>query len=91
MSVAAKARLDGLTLRAADVLCELLEEPTADPIRLKAAMEVLDRNDTTSKLQRIQATSVVLSAEDARQLQAAMQDGALVAEKYGVKYLPTVT
>lgn len=82
-----KQRLKGLTHRAVDVLSDLMECPTAEPVRLKAAMEVLDRNDDTSKLQRIVATSVVLSGEDALAITESIRQGELVAKKYGQRYL----
>lgn len=93
MSIAAtarklpKQRIESLADRAVDVLTELLEEPTAEPIRLKAATEILDRNDATSKLQRIQATAIVISPEDAKLLHETMNAGELVAQKYGARYL----
>lgn len=88
-SIPPERHIKNLAPRAVEVLEDLLEQPTAEPVRLKAAMEILDRNEATSKLQRIQSTAIVLSGDDARQMMAAWRAGELVSQKYGSKYLVT--
>lgn len=61
---------------------QLMVASVRDDIALKAAQDLADRNPETSKVQRHEIASVHMGPEEARELAAALVEGAKVRERY---------
>lgn len=61
---------------------QLMVGSTRDDIALKAAVDLADRNPETSKIQRHEVASVHMGPAEAKELAAALVEGARVRERY---------
>jgi hypothetical protein len=61
---------------------QLMIASARDDIALKAAQDLADRNPETSKIQRHEVASVHMGPDEARELAAALVEGARVRERY---------
>jgi hypothetical protein len=76
------ALIQGLSVRAIQVIGKLMEDSASEKIQLDAAKDLADRGNETSKIQRMQVEAITLGAGDAKMLAEALVRGPRVQEKY---------
>lgn len=67
--------IDKMGRRAIEVIGSLMEDASSEALRLKAAVDLADRDPHVSKVQKVQLESFTLSGRDAKEIAAALTNG----------------
>lgn len=75
--------LEALEVKALARMTQLLDHGSTEKIRLEAAKDLLDRGSRTSKVMKVQATSLHIDATQAKELAAQVALARRVREEFG--------
>lgn len=81
-TVETSAIIELLGRKALGKMAQLMDGSVSEHIQLKAAMDLADRAQSTSKTQKLQVESITISGQDAKALAAALVESNREREKY---------